>query len=39
MIINTSAPQVANLSPSSPKVARLEKSIEGDSDFNHALIN
>jgi hypothetical protein len=25
-IINTSAPQVVNLSPSSPKVARLEKS-------------
>jgi hypothetical protein len=39
MIINTIAPQVVNLSPSSPKAARLEKSIEGDSNSNHTPIN
>jgi hypothetical protein len=36
---NTSAPQVVDLSPSSPKVARLKKLAEGDSDFDHTLIN
>jgi hypothetical protein len=39
MITNTSAPQVANPSPSSPKVARLEKSTKCDSNFDHAPIN
>jgi hypothetical protein len=38
-ITNTNAPQVVDPNPSSPKVARLEKSIEGDSDFVHAPIN
>ncbi len=38
-ITNTSAPQVANPSPSSPKVAKPKNSIEGDLDSNHALIN
>jgi hypothetical protein len=36
---NTSAPQVADPSPSSPKVTRSEKSIEGDSNYDHAPIN
>jgi hypothetical protein len=36
MIINTSAPQVAN---PNPKVARLEKLVKGDSNSNHAPIN
>ncbi len=39
MVTNTSAPQVANPSPSSPKAPRLEKSIEGESKFDHAPIN
>jgi hypothetical protein len=34
-ITNTRAPQVANPSPSSPKVIRLEKSTKCDSDFDH----
>ncbi len=38
-ITNTSAPQVADLSPSSPKIARLEKSTKGDLDFEHTPIN
>jgi hypothetical protein len=38
MIINTSAPQVADLSFSSHKVIRLENSAKGDLDSNHALI-
>jgi hypothetical protein len=38
-IINTSAPQVADPSPSSLKVARPKKLVEGDLDSNHALIN
>jgi hypothetical protein len=36
---NTSVPQVTDLNPSSHKATRLEKSIEGDSDSNHAPIN
>jgi hypothetical protein len=39
MVINTSAPQVVDSSPSSPKVTRPEKSTKGDSDSNHAPIN
>jgi hypothetical protein len=38
-IINTSAPQVADPSPSSPKAVRPKKSTKGDFDFDHALIN
>jgi hypothetical protein len=38
-IINTSAPQVMDLSPSSPKATRPKKSAKGDLDFDHALIN
>jgi hypothetical protein len=38
-IINTSGPNVANLSPSSPKVTKLENLMKGDSNSNHALIN
>jgi hypothetical protein len=34
-ITNTSAPQVANPSPSSLKVIRLEKSTKCDSNFDH----
>jgi hypothetical protein len=37
--INTSAPQVANPSPSSLKAIRLEKSIEGNSNYDHAPIS
>jgi len=36
---NTSAPQVADPSPSSPKLARPKKSTEGDSNFDRTLIN
>jgi len=39
MIINTSAPQVANPSPSSPKVIKPKKSTEGDLNSDHAPIN
>jgi hypothetical protein len=38
-IINISAPQVVNPSPSSPKATRREKSTKGDLDFDHAFIN
>jgi hypothetical protein len=38
-IINTSAPQVVDPSPLSSKVAKLEKSVEGDSNFDHAPIS
>ncbi len=37
-VINTSAPKVVHLSPSSPRVARYSKSIEIDSNFDHAPI-
>jgi hypothetical protein len=37
-VINTSAPKVVHLSPSSPRVARHSKSIEIDSNFDHAPI-
>jgi hypothetical protein len=39
MIINISAPQVANPNSSSPKVARPEKLAQGDSDSDHVPIN
>jgi hypothetical protein len=39
MITNTSAPQVVDPSPSSLKTIRLEKSVKGDSNFDHAPIN
>ncbi len=39
MIINTSAPQVEDLIPSSFKVARLEKLVEGVSNFDHTPIS
>jgi len=39
MITNTSAPQVTNPSPSSPKVIKPKKSTEGDLNFDHALTN
>jgi hypothetical protein len=39
MVTNTNAPQVANINPSSPKVARLENSTQGDLDYDHAPIN
>jgi hypothetical protein len=39
MITNTSAPQVANPSPSSPKVIKPKKSTEGDLNYDHAPIN
>ncbi len=38
-ITNTSAPQVVDLSPSSPKTTRLEKLAKGDLDSNHAPIS
>jgi hypothetical protein len=38
-ITNTSAPQVVGPSPSNPKATRLEKSTEGDSNYDHALIS
>jgi hypothetical protein len=38
-ITNTSAPRVVDLSPSSPKTARLEKSTKGDLDFEHTPIS
>ncbi len=38
-ITNTNAPQVNNPNPSSPKDIKLEKSIEGDLYFEHALIS
>jgi hypothetical protein len=39
MVIYTSAPQIVHPNPSSPTPARLEKSIEGDSNFDHVPIN
>ncbi len=39
MIISTSAPQVADPSPSSPKAVRVENSTEGDLDFDHTPIS
>jgi hypothetical protein len=39
LITNTNAPQVADINPSSPKVARLENSKQGDLDYDHALIS
>jgi hypothetical protein len=38
MIINTNEPQVVDLIPSSLKAVRLEKSIEGNLDSDHAPI-
>jgi hypothetical protein len=38
-VTHTSAPQVVDPSPSSPRATRLKKSIEGDSDSDHSLIN
>jgi len=38
MVTNIDAPHVANLNPSSPKVARLENSTQGDLDCDHAPI-
>jgi hypothetical protein len=35
MITNTSAPQVVDPSPLSPKVARPKKLAKGDLDSNH----
>ncbi len=37
-IINTNAPQVVDLSPLNPKVARSKKSTKDDLDSNHAPI-
>jgi hypothetical protein len=39
MITNTNAPQVMDLSPSSPKAIRPEKPAKGDLDSNYALIS
>jgi hypothetical protein len=39
MITNTSAPQVVDPSPSSFTVVKPKKSIECDSNFDHALIS
>jgi hypothetical protein len=39
MVTGTSVPQVTDLNPSSLKVTRLEKSIEGDLDSDHTPIN
>jgi hypothetical protein len=39
MVTNTSAPQVVDPNPSSPKATRFKKLIDGDSNFDHALIN
>jgi len=39
IINNINAPQAMNPSPSNLKVTRPKKSIEGDSDYDHALIN
>jgi len=38
-VTNTNVPQVTNLNPSSTKVTRLEKSIEGASNSDHTPIN
>jgi hypothetical protein len=38
-VTHTSVPQVRYLNPSSPKVTKLEKSIEGELDFDHTPIN
>jgi hypothetical protein len=37
-VTNTSAPKVVHINPSSPKVARPSKLIEGNSNSDHALI-
>jgi hypothetical protein len=39
MVTHKSVPQVRDLNPSSPKVTKLEKSIEGESNFDHKPIN
>jgi len=39
IIINTSAPQVTDPSPSNLKIARPKKSTKGDLDFDHAPIS
>jgi hypothetical protein len=38
-ITNTNAPQLVDLSPSSPKAIRPEKLAKGDLDFDYALIS